>query len=309
MQAGADKKAGIPPTNGSYKFNSGWGSLCLGGTPFSFEAGSRRSYSGIDRHHRCASRQVHRELRGHTMKALSLAVVTTALLLEACGGGDNGSTAGPPPPPTSYSLATAMAGFITNGELVNVIATGSVAVNGVLTPLSGSGTLDISPAAIDSFYATPALSTSRTVTGTATVAGHTGNLSGNKVVFYDAGNFAYLGELNVDASNGEFDIAAAPIMLPEIVTVGSSGALGTINRYTDTSMSVPIGTFDYSYQVKSSPGTATTVVVEFTYRMYDLQHNLAQTAMDDFALSSAGVLSFLSATSTDGAQWITLTAQ
>ena len=245
------------------------------------------------------------------MKMMPLTALLSTLALNACGGGGDGSSAGPPPPPppTSYNLAAAMAGFIANGELVHFVATGSVSVNGVPTPLSGSGTLDFSPAASDWFYATPAVSTSRTVTGTATVGGHAGTLSGDRAVFYDAGSLAYLGELNSDPSNTEFDIAGAPIMLPEIVTVGSLGELGTISRYTDTSMSVPLGTVDYSYQVKSSPGSTTTVVVEFTYRLYDLQQNLAQTSVDDFALSSAGTLSFLSATGTIGAQWITLKAQ
>ncbi|HEY4446608.1 MAG TPA: hypothetical protein VGN30_20180 [Steroidobacteraceae bacterium] len=227
-----------------------------------------------------------------------------AIFLSACGGG-GGGTATAPPPAATFNLQQGYVNLVNAGLTANVNLSGTAVLNGTSTPFSGTGTLTLTPAVSATFNNSPALSQTETISGTVTVAGQSAPYGASVTDYYAAGSGAVLGE----SAAHEYDVVQSPFTYPTSVVGGSSGILGTVSRYTDSSLGVPLGTAQISYAVTAPVDPSSPVSVQFTTKTYDVQNTLTLTEVTTFSLTSASVLSFVS----DGAQstsgTLTVTAQ
>lgn len=221
------------------------------------------------------------------------AAVLAALLLSACGGGGGGSSGYPAPPPQgSYDLQAAMAALVNSGLSTNVTLSGTAIANGTSNSFTGTGTLTLTSGVSGMFNATVAQLQTQSISGTVTVAGQTSPYSSSVVNAYEPSTAAIVGE----SQSAEFDVAQQPIMIP--MTVGTSVTLlGTLSRYSNSSLSVALGTVQVSVAVKFIPvDPGSQEVVEFTYKVFDTSQALVETDTVDYNLTENSLLSFNSAT-------------
>jgi hypothetical protein len=206
-----------------------------------------------------------------------------AILVSACGGGNNTAA----PPPANYDLQAGMAKMVTDGLSANVALSGTVSVNGVSTAFTGSGTFTRAPAVTATFNGTAASSQTTTVVGTITTAGQTAPYSTSVTDYYARSDSAFLGEV----SGSEYDVAQAPFLFPTTVVGGSSGTLGTLSRYTDSTMSVSLGTAQVSYFLLTPVDPGSPIGIEVTTKIYDTQNTLIETDMTDYTMTTSNVVS------------------
>ena len=233
----------------------------------------------------------------------SYLAVCFAILISACGGGNS-----PPasmPPPANYDLQAGMAKMVANGLSSNVSLSGSVTVNGVSTSFTGSGTFTRPPAVSATFNGIAALSQTTTVAGSITAAGQTTPYSTSVTDYYASSDSAFLGEV----SAGEYDVAQAPISFPTTVTGGSSGTLGTLSRYTDSTMSVSLGTAQVSYSLLTpvDPGSPIGIVV--TTKIFDTQNTLIETDVTNYTMTTSNVVSLSGASAQNQSGMLKITVQ
>jgi flagellar hook-basal body complex protein FliE len=77
---------------------------------------------------------------------------------------------------------------------------------------------------------------------------------------------------------------------------GSSGTLGTVSDYSDSTMSVSQGTTQVTYAVTAVSGSSSSVMVAITDQVDDTQNNLVETDVTNYNLTNTGVLTFVSGT-------------
>jgi len=227
--------------------------------------------------------------------------VCFAIFITACGGGNSPSTS--MPPPANYDLQAGMAKMVADGLSSNVSLSGSVTVNGVSTSFTGSGTFTRPPAVSATFNGTAALSQSTTVAGSITAGGQTSPYSTSVTDYYASSDSAFLGEV----SAGEYDVAQAPISFP--TTGGSAGMLGTLSRYTDSTMSVSLGTVQVSYSTLTpvDPGSPMGIVV--TTKIFDTQNTLVETDVTNYTMTSSNVVSLAGASAQNQSGMLKVTVQ
>ena len=135
------------------------------------------------------------------------------LLLGACGGSSDSQQ--------TYNLQKAMADLVASGLTANVKIAGSAMVNGTMTPFSGSGTFTASPAVNALFNNGTALAQTQTYSSSLTTE-------------HAPGPGGFLGEI----VGVEYDVAQV---------------LGTLSRYSDSTLSLSLGTIRVSVKVVLAP--------------------------------------------------------
>ncbi len=215
-----------------------------------------------------------------------------AILLELadCGGG-GGSINNSPPPPTDYNLQAGFSNLLATGLSANVSLSGTVIVNGSSVPFTGSGTYTRSPGTTAMFNGSAALSQTETLSGTIVANGQSAPVSTTGQNFYATDTKDFLGEV----TSNEYGVAQTPFAYPTSVVGGSQGTLGTINRYSDSTLSVPIGTAQVTYSLLAAVDPGSPIGVSVTTRIYDTHNMLTETDVTNYTMTSANVLSFASA--------------
>lgn len=217
--------------------------------------------------------------------------VCLAILISACGG-NNAPVSMQPPPSANFDLQAGMAKMVTDGLNSNVALSGTVTVSGVSTPFTGSGTFTRTPAVSATFNGTATLSQSTTVSGTVTVAAQSSPYSTSVTDYYASSNSAFLGEVSAN----EYDVAQTPIVFPTMIMGGSSGTLGTLSRYTDSTMSISIGTAQVSYSTLTPVDPASPIGIVVTTKIYDMQNTLIETDVTNYTMTTSNVVSLAGAT-------------
>jgi type III secretory pathway component EscS len=232
--------------------------------------------------------------------------VLAALLLSACGGGGSGGSGYPAPVPQgSYDLQAAMAGLVNSGLSTDVNLSGTAIVNGTSNSFTGTGTLTLSPGVSGMFNGMIAQLQTQGISGTVTVAGQTSAYSSSVENAYEPSTAAIAGE----SQSTEFDVAQQPIMLPTMVGT-SVTLLGTLSRYSDSTLSVALGTVQVSVVVKLIPvDPGGQEVVQFTYKVFDTSQALVETDTFDYNLTEGSMLSFNSATTMNASGTLTVAPQ
>ena len=226
-----------------------------------------------------------------------------AIALTACGGG-GGSAA--PPPATTYDLQTGISNLVSQGLTSNVALSGTVIASGQSVSFTGTGTFTLTPSVAATFNNSAAASQTQTLSGTITANGQTVTLPTASVVdYYASGTDAFLGE----TGSSEYDVAQTPFTYPTMVVGGSAGTLGTISRYSDSTMSVPLGTTEVTYAVTAPVDPGSPVLVKLTNQIKDALGSVTETDVTSYDLSSAGILTFVSASAQTAQGTVLATAQ
>jgi hypothetical protein len=155
------------------------------------------------------------------------------------------------------------------------------------------------------FNGTAALSQTTTVSGSIMTAGQTTPYSTSVTDYYAGGDSALLGEV----SKSEYDVAQAPIVFPTTLMGGSSGTLGTLSRYTDSTMSVALGTAQVSYSTLTPVDPGSPIGIAVTVKIYDTQNTLIETDVTNYTMTSSNVISLSGATAQNQSGMLTITAQ
>ena len=228
-----------------------------------------------------------------------------AVLVSACGGGN--SPAGPMQPPSAvdFNMQAGMAEMVTNGLSSNVTLSGTTTVNGVSTAFTGSGTFTRPPALSATFNGIAASAQTTTVAGSIMVAGQTTPYSTSVTDYFASSDDAFLGEM----STSEYDVAQAPISFPTSLMGGGSGNLGTLSRYTDSSMSVSLGTAQVSYSTMAPVDFGSPIGIVVTTKIYDTQNTLIETDVTNYTMTSSNVISLSGASGQNQSGMVTITVQ
>lgn len=244
------------------------------------------------------------------MNRLAIGGVVVGILLTACGGGDGGpgvssKPINPGPPPGSYDLRAAMAALEANGSSTPVSLSGTAMSGGSSYSFTGTGTWALSPGTGGTFNGAVARLQTTTLSGTITVGGTSKPYSSSAVNAYDGATGAILGE----SQSGEVDVASAPILIPSAVGTTPT-ILGTLSRYTDSTLSVVLGTTQISVAVALNPiDPGTTEVVRFTFNSYDTSGSLVESDTQSYYLTEQSVLSFYGATASNASGSLSVAAQ
>lgn len=238
--------------------------------------------------------------------------MAVALVLAACGGGGDGDLGGGGGGSSSgggsqsFNLQTGIANMVSRGLSANVALSGSEVVNGTSTSVTGTGVYTLSAGATGgTFNGAAATAQTTTLTGSITVSGQVLQLNQSVTDYYTPSNSNFLGEV----SNGEFDVAQAPFQYPTTVSGGESGTLGTLMRYTDSTMSQSLGMAQTTYTT-SGPSTSTGPLgIIITTKIFDTTNTLVETDTTNYSLSTSNVISFVSTTAQQTDATITATAQ
>jgi hypothetical protein len=232
-----------------------------------------------------------------------LAVCFT-ILTSACGGGGYHAPA-MPPPAANFDLQAGMAEMVTNGLNSNVTLSGTVMVNGVSTAFTGSGTFTRPPAVSVTFNGTAAMSQTTTVSGSIMAAGQTSPYSTSVTDYYASSDSAFLGEVSAN----EYDVAQSPIVFPTMIMGGSSAMLGTLSRYTDSTMSVSLGMVQVSYSTLTPVDTGSPIGIVLTTQIYNAQNALIETDVTNYTMTSSNVISLSGASAQNQTGMLTITVQ
>jgi hypothetical protein len=239
-----------------------------------------------------------------TSTALAAVAGIFAIALTACGGGGGGSAA--PPPATTYDLQTGISNLVRQGQTGNLALSGTVMQSGTAVSFTGTGTLTLAPSVAATFNNIAALSQTQTIAGTITAAGQSISLPATSVVdYYDSGTDAFLGETGATA----YDVAPSAFMYPTMVVGGSTGTLGTISNYTDSTMSVPVGTTEVTYAVTAPVDPGSPVLVKVTNVSKDPMGTVLETDVTSYSLTGSGVLTITSASAQNATITLLATVQ
>jgi hypothetical protein len=224
------------------------------------------------------------------------------IVISACGGGGYNAAS---PSSANYDLQTGIAKMVTTGLSANISLSGTVVVNGVSTAFTGSGTFARPPAVSATFDGAAAMSQTTTVAGTITTNVQTAPYSSSVTDYYASSDGAFLGEV----SASEYDVAQAPILFPTMVVAGSSETLGTLSRYTDSTMSVSLGTVQVSYLATAPVDPGSPIGVAVTTKIYDTQNTLLETDVTNYTMTSSNVISLSGASAQNQSGTLTVTVQ
>jgi hypothetical protein len=251
-----------------------------------------------------SSSRIHADMIPHNAKNPAAGVLA-ALLQSACGSGRSSNGNPTPSPQGSYNLQAAMAALVKSGLSANVNLSGTAIVNGTSNPFTGTGTLTLSPGVNGMFNGTMAQLQTQSISGTVTVAGQTSPYSSSVVNAYEPATAAVAG----DSQSTEFDVAQAPITIPTMVGT-SVTMLGTLSRYSDSTLSVALGTVQVSVAVTLIPvDPGSPEVVQFTYKVYNIDQALVETDTVSYNLTENDQLSLNSATTQTATGTLTVMPQ
>ncbi|HWS68710.1 MAG TPA: hypothetical protein VN325_38565 [Steroidobacteraceae bacterium] len=241
-----------------------------------------------------------------TSTAFAAVAGVFAIALTACGGGGGGGGSAAPPPATTYDLQTGISNLVSKGLTSNVALSGTVIAGGNTVSFTGTGTLTLAPSVAATFNNSAAASQTQTLSGTVTASGQSRTFGPSSVVdYYASGTDAFLGEIG----SSEYDVAQTPFTYPTMVVGGSAGTLGTISRYKDSTMSVSLGTTVVTYAVTAPVDPGSPVLVKLTNQIKDAQGSVTETDVTSYDLSSAGILTLVSASAQSAAGTLMATAQ
>jgi len=231
-----------------------------------------------------------------------LMVGICTIALSACGGGSSGSTS----QSTTYNLQAGYSNFVTSGLNTNVSLSGTDVTSSGTVSFTGTGTLAYAAATTTTLDNSPALSQVESLNATVTVDGQSAPVTATVTDFYAPTSSAFLGETS---ASGAYAIAQTPITWPDSVVGGSSGTLGTISDYTDSTMSVLTGTSQLSYTVSAPVDSGGPVSVAITNAIYDTTNTLVETDITTFTLSTSNVLTYVSESAQTSTSTLLISAQ
>ncbi len=223
---------------------------------------------------------------------LLLSAFSVATLVSCGGGGGGASTA---TAPVTVPFKAAYANMIKNGS-------GGVTLN-VSGSCGGTATLARGPSTTGvSFDGTAGRISSPTST--------TLNLTGCLPATVSTSTTEYLDSTNVPVgatfSGGNYGFYLTPATIPDTITEGTSGTIGTMTLYTNSSKTVLAGKSVLTYTVKSNAPSSLVFALKITSS--DAVGTVSSVEEDNYLVEARGNMGLFSATAqTFGASPISLT--
>lgn len=221
-------------------------------------------------------------MKGNSKIALSVCALMCALLAGCDGDGSSAN---------NFDFQSAMTEEVASSETTGVDLVGTVNVGGNSGSLAGGSTLALQSEINVEFDGVTAIPQVETVSGLVTAAGVSSTYSWAVTSYYDPTSSALIGQTRAN----EYDVATVPLNFPN-ATVPSSGVLGTLYRYSDSSQTTALGTIEISYVLggstaaqASSLGKSGHIVV-VTEQIYDMQHALQETDTNNYNIGVGGVM-------------------
>jgi hypothetical protein len=198
-----------------------------------------------------------------------------ALLLSACGGGGSSTaSSGPAASPLSLPLKSAYSALVASGYSITFAVSGTC--NGTASETAGAA------AGGAAFEGTSGLlSAAHTLTLSFTNCAPSSSAA-TSAVYYDT-NYIPLGS---SIPGTLYRVYAAGLVIPSTVSVGSTGAIGTSNNYSNSSKTTLVGQTTLSYVVE--PDTDSTAIVNLIARTFDAAGHLTSTEQDRYRISATG---------------------
>jgi hypothetical protein len=225
--------------------------------------------------------------------------------------GGSGSNLGASNSGGAYDLQTAIANMVSRGLSATVSLSGTLVVvsGGTQTGISGSGLYTLTAGVSTTFNNTSAVSQNQTFSGTAVANGQTVPVAGNITNFYTtASNGSEFLGLVANDGDMEYDVAQTPFQFPTSITGATTGTLGTLLRYQDSTMSVSLGNVQVTYTTTAPTTTGGPISVTITMNSYDTTTTLVETDTTTYSMTSDNVLSLVSSTTQNSSGTIILTA-
>jgi hypothetical protein len=210
-------------------------------------------------------------------RILVLLSCLAAALLAGCGGGGGGS-GGPIASANAFNVLAAYQSLAASGESTNLNVSGTCA--GTASFARGPANTAATFESVSGFSATETI--------VVNLSNCTPSSSSDTTTQYYDVNYMPLGFSMSD----DYGVWAAPPVIPASVHVGDSGALGTIEEFTDSSKSTTTGREQVSYVIEAD--TAATAIVNLIYKDYDASNVLQSTEQDRYRMSASGTLSLIS---------------
>jgi hypothetical protein len=136
-------------------------------------------------------------------------------------------------------------------------------------------------------------------------AGQSSPYSTSVTDYYASSDGAFLGE----SSSAEYDVAQTPIEFPDSIVPVNSQTLGTLSRYTDSTMSVSLGTAQFSYSATAPMASGGPIGVALTIKILDTMGNLVETDVTNYSMTSSNVITLSGATGQSPTGTVTITVQ
>jgi hypothetical protein len=203
--------------------------------------------------------------------------------LSGCGGG-GGGTSGPVASTLSFPAAAAYASLEATGysKSFTVSTTGTATCSGTgnitAGPVSTATTFDITPG-----NTVAALSGVETFTINLTNCSPS-VISSTQTSYANPSNYFPLGA----TTTGIYASYLTPAVIPTTVTVGSTGIVGTLSLFTDSTEATSSGREDVTYTVTAD--TATTAIFNIIYKTYNASSTLTATETHAWRISATGAL-------------------
>jgi hypothetical protein len=204
--------------------------------------------------------------------------------LSGCGGGGSSGHTGPVTSTDSFPVAAAYASLEAAGYSKNF----TVSTTGTAT-CSGSGNITVGAVSTSTtFNITPA----NTVAALSGVETYTINLTNcspatssfTQTTYANPSNYFPLGA----SATGIYAAYLTAAVIPTAVTVGSTGIVGTVSLFTDSTETSSTGHEDVTYTVTAD--TASTAMFNIIYKTYDATSTLTSTEADEWRMTAVGAL-------------------
>jgi len=180
----------------------------------------------------------------------SIFILCLMTLICACGGG---SSSTPPPPPPQYPLDSAISTFQQMNHNYNLSATSG----------GNTFTLQISfvPGAQSTFDGMAALTSTETIT----LYENSVSQGTDTVTFYfTISPYTQLGGIS---TNGEVEVDANQMSLPDLATVGQTGPFDTYTTYTDNTRTTVYETATVTWSLEADTATSALGCLNYTGTM------------------------------------------
>lgn len=215
--------------------------------------------------------------------------ILSSLTLAACGGGGGNSSATSATTVLSFPLRAGVNARIASGAASTLTAVGTAATQATDGLCTGTATQTSGAAAGGATFEGVAALSAVTVTTISFTNCAPASTTGTATDYYDS-NYLPLGSNTVGGSYGVF---LTPPVIPNSVTVGATGIIGTRTLYTDITKAVGDGRTDLSFVIESD--TASTAIVNMISKRYNAASQLLLTEQDRYRITSTGALTSISA--------------
>ena len=215
-------------------------------------------------------------------------MVATTLMVSGCGGGDA-------PPPKTFPLRAALDALTRTGSsfTMQAIGTGAAATKAVDGDCSGSLVeTDGAANTLTIFESTNAYSSAVSANLTFTAGCALANITASETDYFDSASLVPLGAI-VNGFN-YYGVYDTPPVIPVSVQLGSSGDIGTLTFYTDSTKATPVGTAKRSYVIEADGPDS--VIANSISNAYDAQipPKLTSVSQVRYRLGTTGKLTMVS---------------